>query len=197
MARLDRLGEAKLVAQLGSAIGREFEYVLLESVALNLTEATLREGLGRLIDAELIYQRGLPPEGDSLPSSTRCCRTLPTQSLAQEPTQGSSWARGGRASRPCFPKRVAQRTRGTRTITARRRDRSRFSAISHYQEAGWRGRRSASSHGRRGRLAHLQRGDRSAGQNFRIKRGPQSERELAAADHDWAPRVCKHVKTWA
>ncbi|MBW2725190.1 MAG: protein kinase, partial [Deltaproteobacteria bacterium] len=61
MARLDRLGEAKLVAQLGSAIGREFEYTLLESVA-PLNEAALREGLGRLVAAELVYQRGLPPK---------------------------------------------------------------------------------------------------------------------------------------
>jgi TOMM system kinase/cyclase fusion protein len=61
MARLDRLGEAKQVAQLGAALGREFPYALLEAVA-PLTEAALREGLGRLVEAELIYQRGLPPK---------------------------------------------------------------------------------------------------------------------------------------
>ena len=61
MARLDRLGGAKQVAQLGAAIGREFPYTLLEAVA-PLTEAALREGLGRLVEAELVYQRGLPPK---------------------------------------------------------------------------------------------------------------------------------------
>ena len=60
MARLDRLGEAKLVAQLGSAIGREFGYALIETVA-PLEESALREGLGRLVATELVYQRGLPP----------------------------------------------------------------------------------------------------------------------------------------
>jgi TOMM system kinase/cyclase fusion protein len=61
MARLDRLAEAKEVAQFAAAIGREFEYGLLESVA-PIKESALREGLGRLVEAELIYQRGLPPD---------------------------------------------------------------------------------------------------------------------------------------
>jgi len=61
MARLDRLGEAKVVAQVGAAIGREFSYVLLEAVA-PMKVLALREGLGRLVDAELVYQRGLPPK---------------------------------------------------------------------------------------------------------------------------------------
>jgi TOMM system kinase/cyclase fusion protein len=61
MARLDRLGEAKEVAQFGAALGREFPYALLESVA-PMKEVALREGLGRLIEAELLYQRGLPPK---------------------------------------------------------------------------------------------------------------------------------------
>jgi tetratricopeptide (TPR) repeat protein len=60
MARLDRLGDAKQVAQLGAAIGREVEYTLLEAVA-PVSEAALREGLGRLVEAELVYRRGLPP----------------------------------------------------------------------------------------------------------------------------------------
>jgi predicted ATPase len=61
MARLDRLGEARPVAQVGAAIGREFPYALLEAVA-PLREPELREGLGRLAEAELLYQRGLPPK---------------------------------------------------------------------------------------------------------------------------------------
>jgi TOMM system kinase/cyclase fusion protein len=61
MARLDRLGDAKEVAQLSAALGREFPYALLEAVA-PLKETPLREGLGRLVEAELVYQRGLPPK---------------------------------------------------------------------------------------------------------------------------------------
>ena len=61
MARLDRLGDAKPVAQVGAAIGREFPYALLEAVA-PMKPTELQEGLGRLVEAELVYQRGLPPD---------------------------------------------------------------------------------------------------------------------------------------
>ena len=61
MARLDRLPTAKEVAQLGATIGREFSYELLQAVSSG-EEMTLRQGLGQLVDAELIYQRGLPPQ---------------------------------------------------------------------------------------------------------------------------------------
>ena len=56
LARLDRLGSAKSVAQLGATIGREFTYALLRAVA------TRRYGgLATLVEAELLYQRGQPP----------------------------------------------------------------------------------------------------------------------------------------
>jgi predicted ATPase len=61
MAGLDRLGDAKLVAQLGAALGREFPHTLLEAVA-PLTETALQEGLSRLVESELVYRRGLPPK---------------------------------------------------------------------------------------------------------------------------------------
>ncbi|MBI3246176.1 MAG: AAA family ATPase [Deltaproteobacteria bacterium] len=61
MARLDRLGSAKAVAQLGSTLGREFNYELLQAVS-PLDDETLQSGLRQLVDAELIYQRGLPPQ---------------------------------------------------------------------------------------------------------------------------------------
>jgi predicted ATPase/class 3 adenylate cyclase len=60
MARLDRLGAAKGVAQLGATIGRQFAYELLQVVS-SLDEAALQHELGRLVDAELLYQRGVPP----------------------------------------------------------------------------------------------------------------------------------------
>ncbi len=60
MARLDRLGAAKEIAQLGATIGREFHYELLHAVA-NKDESSLQHGLKQLVEAELLYQRGLPP----------------------------------------------------------------------------------------------------------------------------------------
>jgi predicted ATPase len=61
MARLDRLAVVKEVAQLGAVLGREFAYELLQAVA-PLDEATLQQALARLVEAELLYQRGLPPQ---------------------------------------------------------------------------------------------------------------------------------------
>src|SRR5262249_32350275 len=61
MARLDRLGPAKEVAQLGAALGREFPYELLRAVS-PLEEKALQSSLTTLVQAELLYQRGLLPQ---------------------------------------------------------------------------------------------------------------------------------------
>jgi predicted ATPase/class 3 adenylate cyclase len=61
MARLDRLGTAKAVAQYAAAIGRHFSYDLLHAVS-PLDEAMLQHELGRLVEAELLYPQGLPPQ---------------------------------------------------------------------------------------------------------------------------------------
>lgn len=64
MARLDRLGSlAKEVAQVGAAIGREFSYDLLLSVA-GRSSAELNRALDQLVAAELIFQRGVPPDAE-------------------------------------------------------------------------------------------------------------------------------------
>jgi class 3 adenylate cyclase/tetratricopeptide (TPR) repeat protein len=60
-ARLDRLGEARELAQIGAVIGRGFGYELLAAVSDLGTEA-LAERLGRLVDSELVSVRGAPPE---------------------------------------------------------------------------------------------------------------------------------------
>ena len=60
MARLDQLATAKEVAQLGAVLGREFPYDMLRAIA-SQDEATLQDGLARLVAAELLYQRGRPP----------------------------------------------------------------------------------------------------------------------------------------
>jgi predicted ATPase len=60
LARLDRLGPAKEVAQIGSAMGREFSHSLLASV-VSKPETELRSALDRLIAAGLLFRQGLPP----------------------------------------------------------------------------------------------------------------------------------------
>src|SRR5262249_26569748 len=65
MARLDRLVTAKAVAQYAAVIGRQFPYDLLQAVA-QLDVSTLQRELGRLVEAEIIYQRGLPPQATYL-----------------------------------------------------------------------------------------------------------------------------------
>ncbi len=65
MARLDRLGPAKEVAQIGAAIGREFSHALLAAVARK-PEAELQSALDRLVDAGLLFRQGVPPHATYL-----------------------------------------------------------------------------------------------------------------------------------
>jgi class 3 adenylate cyclase len=60
MARLDRLGHAKEVAQVGAVIGREFSHALLAAVARK-SEVILQSALDRLIGAGLLFRQGMPP----------------------------------------------------------------------------------------------------------------------------------------
>jgi len=60
MARLDQLGSAKDVAQIGAAIGREFSHPLLAAVMAE-PEAKLQSALDRLMTAGLLFQQGAPP----------------------------------------------------------------------------------------------------------------------------------------
>jgi TOMM system kinase/cyclase fusion protein len=65
MARLDRLATTREIAQVGATLGREFSYELLHAVS-PLDEATLQQGLRQLVEAELAYQRGQPPQATYL-----------------------------------------------------------------------------------------------------------------------------------
>ena len=65
MARLDRLGPAREVAQIGAAVGREFSHALLGAV-IPKPEADLRWALDRLIDAGLLFRQGVPPHATYL-----------------------------------------------------------------------------------------------------------------------------------
>ena len=65
MARLDRLGPAKEVAQIGAAVGREFSHALLQAV-VRKPEAELRSALDRLVAAGLLFRQGVPPHATYL-----------------------------------------------------------------------------------------------------------------------------------
>jgi len=60
MARLDRLQSVKEVAQTAACIGREFDHRLLSEIS-PLSAEGLTGALGRLIEAELLFRRGMPP----------------------------------------------------------------------------------------------------------------------------------------
>ena len=65
MARLDRLGSAKEVAQVGAVIGREFSYALIAAVA-HKEEVELQAALDRLMGAGLLFRQGIPPHATYL-----------------------------------------------------------------------------------------------------------------------------------
>jgi class 3 adenylate cyclase/tetratricopeptide (TPR) repeat protein len=65
MARLDRLGPAKEVAQIGAVIGREFSHALLAAVALK-KEQELQSALDALTRASLLFRQGAPPNATYL-----------------------------------------------------------------------------------------------------------------------------------
>ena len=65
MARLDRLGPAKEVAQIGAAIGREHPHALLALVTRK-PDAELEAALDRLVAAGLLFRQGLPPHATYL-----------------------------------------------------------------------------------------------------------------------------------
>jgi len=65
MARLDRLPGAKLVAQCGAVIGREFSYQLIAAVTQQ-PEHVLLQALDRLVTSGLVLRRGEPPDAHYL-----------------------------------------------------------------------------------------------------------------------------------
>jgi class 3 adenylate cyclase/predicted ATPase len=105
MARLDRLGPiAKEIAQVGAAIGREFSFEVLAAVAQR-SETDLRDALGRLTDAGLVFQRGVPPHATFLFKHALVQDTA-LGTLLRGPRQ-ELHARIGRALEQQFP-RVAE-----------------------------------------------------------------------------------------
>ena len=62
-ARLDRLGSAREVAQIGAVIGRGFSYSLIRAVA-EVEDTALQAALERLAEADILLVQGLPPESE-------------------------------------------------------------------------------------------------------------------------------------
>src|SRR5262249_45829666 len=60
MTRLDRMEGGLEIAQLAAVLGREFGYDLLAAVA-TVDEPALQSELAKLIQAEILYQKGRPP----------------------------------------------------------------------------------------------------------------------------------------
>ena len=63
MARLDRLGPAREVVQIGSALGREFPHALIAAVARQ-AEFELQSALDRVVGGGLLLRQGTPPKDD-------------------------------------------------------------------------------------------------------------------------------------
>ncbi len=63
MARLDRLGPPREVAQVASVIGRGFSYGLLRALT-GMADAALQTALEQLVEADILLVQGLPPESD-------------------------------------------------------------------------------------------------------------------------------------
>jgi class 3 adenylate cyclase/predicted ATPase len=62
-ARLDRLGEAREVAQVGAVLGRDFTYALLRVVG-GADDPALQSALNRLADADLLVAEDTGPEAN-------------------------------------------------------------------------------------------------------------------------------------
>jgi predicted ATPase len=110
MARLDRLGPAKEVAQIGAAIGREFSHALL-AAAVRKPEAELGSSLDRLIRAGLLFRKGVPPHATYLfkhawcrrRPMAPCCGSRDAHFTLVSQTQSrGSLPRSPRASRKCL-----------------------------------------------------------------------------------------------
>jgi class 3 adenylate cyclase len=148
-ARLDRLGEAREVAQVGAVLGRDFTYALLRDVG-GIDDPALQPALDRLADADLLISEGARSQGsyrfkhaliqdaayESLLKSTRQalhCRAAESWSDSQRPRRrsrksspiispgpASTNSRSNGGARPAIEPCAARRSRRRSPISARR-----------------------------------------------------------------------------
>jgi len=149
MARLDRLSAAKEVAQRAAVLGREFGYPLLAAIA-GMGEAALRHGLGRLVEAEILFARGEPPAANYTFKHALIQETA-YQSLLKR-TRQQLHARTAQVMEERFPERVASEPE----VVARHYDQAGFAAqaITHYQRAGERATQRSANEEAIGHLRH-------------------------------------------
>jgi class 3 adenylate cyclase/predicted ATPase len=131
MARLDRLSAAKEVAQRAAVVGREFGYPLLVAMA-GMDEATLRNGLARLVEAEILFARGEPPAATYTFKHALIQETA-YQSLLKR-TRRQLHARVAQV----LEKRFAERVASEPEVVARHYEQAGLAAqaSAHYQRAG-------------------------------------------------------------
>jgi tetratricopeptide (TPR) repeat protein len=111
MARLDRLGPAKELIQIGAVIGSEFSYELLHAVD-PIAEEELQRALRTLADAELLYVRGIAPD------ATYQFKHALIRDAAYEPAI-AAWTKAGKAatSRNAFAEALASYQQAVALIT--------------------------------------------------------------------------------
>ncbi len=150
MARLDRLVTAKAVAQYAAVIGRQFSFELLAAVS-QLDEPTLQHELVRLVEAELLYQRGLPPE------ATYVFKHSLIQETAYESLLKSTRRQYHQRIAQVLAEKFAETTQTQPELLAYHFTEAgcREEAVSYWQRAGQRARES-SAHAEA--VAHLSRG---------------------------------------
>jgi tetratricopeptide (TPR) repeat protein len=63
LARIDRLAPTREIVQIGAALGRSFSHELISAVAA-IPQQQVDDALARLVNAELIFRRGTPPDAE-------------------------------------------------------------------------------------------------------------------------------------
>ena len=112
MARLDRLGAAKEVVQVGAVIGSEFSYRLLHAVR-PMPDQDLQAAIQSATDAELIYVRGMPPDANYL-FKHALIRDAAYGALLRKPPQATPFAHCGSVEAAIFRKsHISARTPGS------------------------------------------------------------------------------------
>ena len=135
MARLDRLAPVKEVAQIGACIGREFDHELLAAV-VPLPEAELQAALDRLVAAELVFRRGVPPATTYI-FKHALVRDAAYESLLRKRRQALH-ARIASAHRDALSPDCSKRSRSWSPATSARRDFPRRRSDIGCGPAGWR-----------------------------------------------------------
>jgi class 3 adenylate cyclase/predicted ATPase len=131
MARLDRFGSVKEVAQFAAVLGRAFSHELIEAVS-PVDAASLDQALARLVRAEILYQRGVPPRAAYIFKHALIQDTA-YQSLLRKQRQ-QYHGRIARTLEQKFPEQVVSEPE----LVARHYEEGGFvsEAISHYGRAG-------------------------------------------------------------